>query len=143
MNETSTNHPSMNSSTTNPYAATVGKKQVSRKKKTIPWKRNACITAANSIPLLLVMRGTWLLAWGELGHMPRAMLDDPKFISPLASGFHRFAYSTFPLWLFGGMLTTLLSVIFLHFRLFNLCIGILSWLCTLSLVSGMMEWFLD
>ena len=141
--EASPNNTSMNSNTTNPYAATVGKEQVSRNKKTIHWIRNACITAANPIPYLLVMRGTWLLAWCELGHMPRAMLDDPKFISPLVTSVHRFADSTFPLWFFGGLLTTLLSVIFLRSRLLNLAVGIISWLGTLCLTGGMLEWFLD
>ena len=89
------------------------------------------------------MRGTWLLAWCELGYMPRAMLDDPKLISPLVTSVHRFAFSTFSLWFFGGLLTTLLSVIFLRSRLLNLAVGIISWLGTLYLIGGMLEWFLD
>jgi len=28
---------------------------------------------------------TWLVAWIALGHQPRPMLDDPKFIGPLVS----------------------------------------------------------
>jgi len=75
--------------------------------------------------------------------MPRAMLDDPKFISPLVTIVHQFAFATFPLWFLGGLLTTLLSVIFLRNRLLNLAVGIISWLGTLYLIGGMLEWFID
>jgi hypothetical protein len=32
---------------------------------------------------LASLYATWLTAWAVLGHIPRAALDDPKFISPI------------------------------------------------------------
>ena len=40
-------------------------------------------------PIALVgsFYGTWLIAWCELGHMPRPNVNDPYYISPLTSVF--------------------------------------------------------
>ena len=133
----------MKTETSNPYAVSARGHIGLRGELPAHWVRNACLTAACTLPFLIVMRGTWLLAWIVLGHMPRPMLDDPKFISPLVGVVYGFAYDTCFFWLVAGFLATCLSVMVLRHHLLNLAIGLLSWFVALVLVGGMMEWFLD